>query len=134
MKKYNYILILMLLLFISCKTLEVVKEVPVEVEKIKTEYIYKQLVDTVIYRDSTSNIIRNDTVYLYKFKYIQQTKITNDTIRLIDSIPTVIKVTDTVTVKTNILKWWQKVLIALGIIFLTIIGFKLFMFIKKIWI
>lgn len=58
--------------------------VPQEVEKIK--YKDRILVDSVYYRDSVFFMLKGDTVYLEKYKYIYRDKLIRDSVYLRDSV------------------------------------------------
>lgn len=101
------------------------------------EYHYRDSVRTVYQRDSIHQkdsifmFSKGDTVFhehyntMYKEFYHRDTLCvqTKDSIK----VPYPVQVTKTV----NKLHWWQKVLAWLGAIFIGVIGFNIFMFIKK---
>lgn len=113
--------LIMLLLITGCKTQEIIKEVQIPVETIKTEYIVNK--DSVYVHDSVYTYIKekNDTVYIEKYKehikYICET----DTVIQNDTIPQIveIKTTEYVEVEKK-LHWYQKLFIFIGV--LSIIG------------
>jgi hypothetical protein len=102
---------------VSCTTTKYIEK-PVEVEKIKTEYITKYITDSISVKDSIDRYKLNDTVYIYK----ESTKIRfinkHDTISRIDSIPYYIKTTVTKVEEVNKIKWYQKLLMLLGGVFI----------------
>lgn len=113
----------------SCKTKEYIK-VPVEVEKVKTEYIHK--LDSVYLHDSISTYIvqKGDTVFVDRYKYKIKEVYKTDTIHRVDSIPKIVTVNKIVEV--NKLYSWQKSLIwvgGVGLLVLLGIGINKF----KIW-
>lgn len=95
----------------SCKTKEYI-EVPVEVEKVKTEYIHK--LDSVYLHDSISTYIvqKGDTVFVDRYKYKIKEVYKTDTIHRVDSIPKIVTVNKVVEV--NKLYSWQKSLMWIG--------------------
>ena len=139
----NKWILVFLLLLCSCKSTKYI-EVPVEVDKVKIEYVDKFQKDSVDTRDSiyvadsVFIYVKGDTVtqvqksYIYKDKIIYRDKLITDTICKIDSIP-YIKTVDKI-VKVNVVKNWQKILMWIGgIVCLCILGvlfWKLFNFIK----
>ncbi len=103
----------------SCST----KYIPVEVEKVKKEYITTFQVDTCYVKDSIFIKEKNDTVYLEKYRYLYKNKVSTDTLIVSDTIPIVEKVE--VVKEVNKLKNWQKLLMVSGIIFIAYILYKL---------
>ena len=122
MKLSNILLILLVLLCISCGTTKYI-EVPVEVEKIKTEYKETIKHDSVYVKDSVDRYVKGDTVFIYKEKTKFQYKYKYDTIVVRDSIQYPQYITNEVEV--NKLKTWQIVLMCLGIGFICFCIFKL---------
>lgn len=124
MKKLLYIFIIILSL-ISCKTKYV--EVPIEIpiETVKKEYIHDIKIDSVFIHDSIDRWFDGDTFYIYKehtqYKYLNKI----DTIHNVDSIPIIVekkvpyKVTEIKEV--NVLLLWQKILIIIGVLAVTIV-------------
>ena len=101
-RKYLTALLLMLCMILSsCKTVEYV---PVEVVKVKTEYITKK--DSVFVHDSIDVFteVKGDTVRITKYKYKLRTEIRTDTIIKVDSIP-YIKVVDRIVEVNKLYKW-----------------------------
>ena len=139
----NKWILVFLLLLCSCKSTKYI-EVPVEVEKVKIEYVDKFQKDSIDTRDSiyvadsVFIYVKGDTVtqvqksYTYKDKIIYKDKLVTDTVYKIDSIP-YIKTVEKI-VKVNVIKSWQRNLIWIGgIVCLCILGvlfWKLFNFIK----
>lgn len=82
------LIVIMLFICIGCRTItkEVMVEVPVEVEKVKVEYINKLYKDSVFIHDSIDRFVSGDTVYQYKYKYIYKYLNRTDTVHKIDSI------------------------------------------------
>lgn len=113
MRKFIITIVLAIILC-SCKSTKYI-EVPVEVEKIKTEYIVDHRVDSIYEKDSVNIYSKSDTVFIYKEKVQNKFIYKTDTIVKTDSIPYLVE-TETITTKeVNILKWYQKILMYLGI-------------------
>lgn len=137
MRKYLYIFISLCLL--SCKTTKVVednKEYVGHIEKDSvttavTNDVYKVRIDSVFIKDSTSTIIRNDTVFRDMWHTIREVEsdtliIYGDSIRtqVIEKIDTcyIDKVhTEYVTKEKNILDYIWDILGYLGVLFVIII-------------
>lgn len=119
------LVIIFLFLFISCGTTKII-EVPVE--KIKTEYVGRQIIDTFVKTDSTIIIDKGDTVFLEKYKYLYRYINKTDTFIKIDTLTKTITVE--VTKEVNKLKNWQMGLMILGGIALALGGYKLIKIIK----
>lgn len=116
-------------LFVSCSVTSKIIEVPVEVAK--HEYIVKEVHDTTIINNFIDRWKNGDTVYIKEnhsiYKYIYK----NDTIKVIDSIPVYLK--ETTQIEVNKLKWWQKPLIWMGVLFLILIIYKMIKLIISIY-
>lgn len=122
-------IVLILITFISIISCTTIKEVPVEVPIIKTEYIHTHTTDT-IYKDKTVYIKeKGDTVYIYDKEYVYNYKHEKDTI--IQNDTTTIVVTKIEEVEVNRLKDWQQVFMILGGVFVGILLFKLIRIFKK---
>lgn len=119
------LVIIFLFLFISCGTTKII-EVPVE--KIKTEYVDRQIIDTFVKTDSTIIIDKGDTVFLEKYKYLYRYINKTDTFIKIDTLTKTVTVE--VTKEVNKLKNWQMGLMILGGIALAFSGYKLIKIIK----
>lgn len=111
MKLSNVLFTFLFLLCISCGTTKYI-EVPVEVEKIKTEYKETIKYDSIYIRDSIDRYTKGDTVFIYKEKTKFQYKYKYDTIVVKDSIQYPQYITNEVEV--NKLKTWQIVLMCIG--------------------
>lgn len=136
-------ILVFLLLLCSCKSTKYI-EVPVEVEKVRVEYVDKFQKDSIDTRDSiyvadsVFIYVKGDTVtqmqksYIYKDKIVYKDKLVTDTVCKVDSIP-YIKTVDKI-VEVNVVKNWQRILMWIGgIVCLCILGvlfWKLFNFIK----
>lgn len=125
MRKILFLLFMTLLLG-SCKVKEKIVEVPIPQIKTEIKYIDKVKYDSIYLKDSVYIIQRGDTVYnnkvayRYKYKYLKDTIIVNET----DTIIKLQKVTE-IKVK-NQLNVVQKILMYIGL-------FSLLMFIIIIY-
>ena len=87
MKRLIYIIILLILAicFVSCRT----QYIPVE--SVRTEYKTRDSIrfDSIYQRDSVYMLVKGDTIYQYRYKYLYRYLTTNrtDTILKHDSIP-----------------------------------------------
>lgn len=114
-------IIILICLTVSCVH---TKYVEVPVETVTTEYIKDYQRDTIIVRDSVDRWLKNDTVFIYKYKYLYKTLYQTDTILRTDTIANTIYVDKIVTV--NELKDWQKFFIYIGIFSIIFIIFVLY--------
>ena len=125
MRKILFLLFMTLLLG-SCKVKEKIVEVPVPQIKTEIKYIDKVKYDSIYLKDSVYIIQKGDTIYnnkvayRYKYKYLKDTIIVNET----DTIIKLQKVTE-IKVK-NQLNVVQKILMYIGL-------FSLLMFIIIIY-
>ena len=125
MRKILFLLFMTLLLG-SCKVKEKIVEVPIPQIKTEIKYIDKVKYDSIYLKDSVYIIQKGDTIYnnkvayRYKYKYLKDTIIVNET----DTIIKLQKVTE-IKVK-NQLNVVQKVLMYIGL-------FSLLMFIIIIY-
>lgn len=125
MKKPILSLFLATFLLVGCRTIEIVREVPVEVVK------YVQRSDTLIMNTTDSVYIRQkgDTVYSEKFRTVYRDRVRVER----DSIPYIVEITKTdvrvekeeVPVKVRDWIWWIG---AIGIIYAFI---RLVLFVRK---
>ncbi|NDW19817.1 hypothetical protein D0T53_12995 [Dysgonomonas sp. 216] len=123
------ILAIVFMVFISgCKA----KTVYVPVESFKTEYMDRLLKDSIHILDSVfvERWKSNDTVYLTKekYKYRYRDKLVRDTICKTDSIAVPYPVIETKEV--NRLHRWQQILMILGGVLISYIGYRVFRFFK----
>ena len=125
MRKILFLLFMTLLLG-SCKVKEKIVEVPIPQIKTEIKYIDKVKYDSIYLKDSVYIIQKGDTIYnnkvayRYKYKYLKDTIIVNET----DTIIKLQKVTE-IKVK-NQLNVVQKILMNIGL-------FSLLMFIIIIY-
>lgn len=125
MRKILFLLFMTLLLG-SCKVKEKIVEVPIPQIKTEIKYIDKVKYDSIYLKDSVYIIQKEDTIYnnkvayRYKYKYLKDTIIVNET----DTIIKLQKVTE-IKVK-NQLNVVQKILMYIGL-------FSLLMFIIIIY-
>lgn len=125
----NILYLLVIFTFISCKTREVIVEVP----KIKTEIEYKDRLihDSIYSRDSIFIYTKNDTVYNNVYKTLYKYKTIKDTINICKtdtiSIPQKVEIIKEVN-KLNIV---QKILMYIGIVSLILLILTIYTKIKK---
>lgn len=103
------------------------KYIEVPVETVKNNYITNIQKDTLIIRDSIERWLKQDTVFITKYKYIYKTVNSIDTFYKVDTLTDIIYKDKIITV--NELKDWQKVFIYIGIfstIIIILIVFKKF--------
>lgn len=114
MRKLLPVILFLAVLMCSCSILRQVREVPVPVETIRTEYINSIEYDSIFIKDSVDRVVNGDSVIIYKehTKYVY--KFLTDTVVKIDTVPTIVEVTTTIEKEVNILKWYQKLLMGLG--------------------
>lgn len=124
------IILVAILCFTSCKS----QTVYVPVETIKTEYIEKVKRDSIHLYDSVyvDRWKANDTVFVTKekYRYLYKDVLIHDSIFFTDSIQVPYPVVETV-VKKAPYTWYEKALLALGLICIGIIGFRIYKFIRK---
>lgn len=114
------LLIFLVFIAISCGTTKVI-EVPVD--RIRTEYIDRHSVDTIIKNDSIVIREKGDTTFLEKYKYIYKYVYRTDTVLKTDTI-TKIQTVEVVK-EVNKVKNWQIGLMVLGGSALALGGYKL---------
>ena len=113
-------LIFLVFIAISCGTTKVI-EVPVD--RVRTEYIDRHSIDTVIKNDSIIIRDKGDTVFLEKYKYLYKYVNRTDTVLKTDTITKVQTVE--VIKEVNKVKNWQIGLMVLGGGALALGGYKL---------
>lgn len=123
MKKILYILIVLAILS-SCGVTTKVIEVPVK----STEYIHEKEIDSIFIKDSTMNIVRRDTVFVYRERVKREFLFKTDTIIQRDSIPYVVEVPK--IQKVYCVRWYQRILMWIGGIAAITIGAYIFFKIK----
>ena len=133
MRKIKYLILSLGLLTVlqGCKTKEYI-EVPVEIEKVKIEYVHK--LDSIYLHDSifTQIVQRGDTIFVDRYKFKVKEVYKTDTIHQIDSIPKIVEVKTKEIVEVNKLYSWQKALMWTGGVgILILLGFLINKF--KIW-
>lgn len=100
----------------GCSPRIVEVERPVVVEQTHTQTHTDIVRDTLIWRDSVYHYVQGDTVRIERWHHVANVSkmIVTDTIR--DTIPRIVTVKETVVQEVNRLRWWQKVLMTVGII------------------
>lgn len=130
MRKILFLLFMTLLLG-SCKVKEKIVEVPIPQIKTEIKYIDKVKYDSIYLKDSVYIIQKGDTIYnnkvayRYKYKYLKDTIIVNET----DTIIKLQKVTE-IKVK-NQLNVVQKILMYIGLFSLLIFIIIIYKHFKK---
>lgn len=114
------LLIFLVFITVSCGTTKVI-EVPVD--RVRTEYIDRHSIDTIIKNDSIIIRDKGDTVFLEKYRYLYKYVNRTDTILKTDTITKLQKVE--IIKEVNKIKSWQKALITLGGMTLILGGYKL---------
>lgn len=137
--KYYLVFLILLLSSVSCTStkyvtkevpIEIIKEVPVEIYK--TEYIHTNRIDSVIIKDSIDRSVVGDTVYISRNRLEQIKSNQRDTIIITDTLTKIIEIevpkpiTETVVQEVNVLHWYQKILMFLGVLLLGYVGIKFF--------
>ncbi len=114
--------------FTSCTT---IKEVPVEVIKVQTEYRDRIVYDSIYQHDSIYIKDKGDTLYIYKYqdKYIYSAIHDTVSVERIDSIPYAVEVVKevnklTTNQKNMIRGFWFFILIIVGYIVYIIFKYK----------
>lgn len=110
--KNIFIILLLSLIAVSCRTVRVIEEVPIET--IKTEYITNHVYDSIYVKDSIDRWVNGDTIFLYKYHTAYKYRDRVDTLIVRDTIPKIVKLETTKEIKVNEIYWWQKVLMWLG--------------------
>lgn len=130
MRKILFLLFMTLLLG-SCKVKEKIVEVPIPQIKTEIKYIDKIKYDSIYLKDSVYIIQKGDTIYnnkvayRYKYKYLKDTIIVNET----DTIIKLQKVTE-IKVK-NQLNVVQKILMYIGLLSLLMFIIIIYKHFKK---
>lgn len=104
--------IIPIFLLVSCVTKREFIEVPVEV--VRTEHIVDTRLDSIYIRDSVDRWIKGDTVFIYKEQTKYKYRYKTDTVVRVDSVPKILKQKEVVEV--NRLKWYQEILMRLGVV------------------
>ncbi|WP_418496084.1 hypothetical protein [Coprobacter sp.] len=104
----SFIFIAFAALLLGCKT----KTVYIPVENTRIEYKDKLLRDSIYLHDSIFTTIRNDTIYLYKYKTLYRNRIIRDSILKNDTIRQPYPVIETKI--ENRLNFWQRIIQGIG--------------------
>lgn len=122
--------ILFVTLLSSCRS----NTVYVPLETVKTEYKDRIQRDSIYQMDSifVDRWKSGDTIYQVKekYKYLYRDKLIRDSIYINDTIRVPYPVIETKTVKAPY-KWYEKILLALGLIGIGVLGFNIYKWIKK---
>lgn len=126
-----WLFILVIIALTSCRAVKYIDrtvvdstEIEVPITNTKIEYRDRFIYDSIYVHDSIFTLIKGDTVYVSKNKETNRLVNKADTIIKTDTIKIPVEITKTVTKteiqvkETNILYWWQKSLMYLGLIVL----------------
>ena len=126
-----WLFILVIIALTSCRAVKYIDrtvvdstEIEVPITNTKIEYRDRFIYDSIYVHDSIFTLIKGDTVYVSKNKETNRLVNKADTIIKTDTIKIPVEITKTETKteiqvkETNILYWWQKSLIYLGLIVL----------------
>lgn len=125
------LLIIMLLFIVTACTTTKYIEVPVEVETVRTEYVNRLYKDSIFVHDSIDRYISGDTVYQLKYSYIYKYMNRTDTLCKTDSIQVPVEIRTTEVKEVNHIKWYQSLLMYLGIAFLAVLSYRVYKLFKK---
>ena len=100
----------------GCSPRIVEVEKPVIVEQSHTATHTDIVRDTLIWRDSVYHYVQGDTCIIERWHHTTRVERVGITDTLRDTIPRIVTVTETRVREINVLRWWQKVLMAAGII------------------
>lgn len=100
-------------LFLLISSISCTKTVYIPVESEHTEYRDFHTRDSIYLRDSVFMMIKGDTVTIEKYRYLYKDKLIRDSIYINDTIRIPYPVEKIVSV--NKLKWYQKILIYIGL-------------------
>ena len=108
--------ILVLLLASGCKTRYVTQEVAVPVEH-TTETVRVDIVrDTVRWHDSVYHYVQGDTVIIERWHTLQNTNHVTKVDTVVEYKEKPVTLTRTELREVNVLKWWQKLLMCVGVV------------------
>lgn len=105
--------VLLIILLSSC-TKRIYTEIPVET--VRTEYINRKLIDTLIYKDSVDRFIKGDTVFIIEKHYTAKVRIEKDTVLKHDTVPKILKQKTIETVEVEHTPWYDRLLAGIGIL------------------
>jgi len=127
----KWLIPILLLLCVSCKTRYITQEVPVVVEHTTTQNHTEWRTDTLFHKDSVYVYQQGDT--LREVRYIERWRyrdvVVTDTLR--DSVPVVTEVVRTEVVAAP-LTWWQRTRLHIGEVALLILGAAAILYIYKV--
>jgi PBP1b-binding outer membrane lipoprotein LpoB len=118
------ILLVSVIICVSCKSTEYINNTE-ENTVSKIEYRDRFVHDSIYVRDSIYVHVKGDTIFNYIEKLNTRIVYKTDTIIKTDTLVTTSKVIDVQVKEVNILYWWQKALMYLGLISLAIIVIRL---------
>lgn len=145
-RKSLWLLWIVLMILVAVAATSCSKKVYIPVETINEKIVFKtdtlrQMTvryDSIYLRDSVALIMRNDTVFLTKYKdqvkYLYRTDTihhtSTDSINVYIEKPVPYEVEKIVYVDKP-LKWWQKTLMWMGVLVLILIGYLIYRVAKK---
>lgn len=116
-------------LLFSCKS----KTLVVPLESVKTEYRDRWLRDSIRVVDSVfvDRWTSGDTVFVnkQKFEFLYRDRLVRDSVFIRDTLRVPYPVVETKVVKPPY-NWYEKLLLALGLVCIGMIGFRVYKFIK----
>lgn len=114
------IVIFFALTVVGCRTIYVPQET------IRTKYVDRVQHDSVYLHDSVFVKVKNDTVWLEKYRYVYRDKVVHDSIIERDSIPYPVYVDVPVKYVPQVYKWglWIALLAIGGVLLKIILKFK----------
>lgn len=111
MRRIIAIICTLFLLLVSCKTIE--REMPVTIEH-TTERVRMDVVRDTLYRhDSVTTIIKGDTVVIERWHTLKGVNLVTRVDTIAERVEVPVKVKE--VRKVNILRWWQKLLMGVGV-------------------
>ena len=122
MKRLIYIIILLILAicFVSCRT----QYIPVE--SVRTEYKTRDSIrfDSIYQRDSVYMLVKGDTIYQYRYKYLYRYLTTNRTDTILKHYPVEKQLSRWQTIKMELGGWAFGIIILFTLIIIGQIIFK----------
>jgi len=99
-----FLIATLLVLVTSCKTKEIIREVPVETIREVEKKVFVH--DSIHEHDSVFMYIKGDTVVKERIKYVYVGKTVHDTLTTHDTIPQIINTETTKTIVEKKPQWW----------------------------
>jgi len=121
----GFMLWMLVLLLPACRT----NTVYVPVETVRAEYKDRIQRDSIHHYDSVFVKMKDDTVWLEKYKYQYRDKLIRDSVFVTDSVQVPYAVKGD-TEYVNHIYWWQTLLMILGAVALGFLIYKIYLFFK----